>query len=122
MGSLKALILLLLFWTLPIKAEDFPLNHSNPYVDLYLQRMHESKAQLKRAEAVLELEQVKFDIAKNLFPKGAMSREEYKEREANFRIAEAFIAEKKASIGAAESLYKLAITRTEVGQDMPICN
>ncbi len=120
---MKTLILLsFLFWALPIKAVEPPSSNSNPYVDLYLQRVHESKAQLKKAEAVLELEWIKYDIGKNLFARGVMPREEFKSREANVHIAEAFVFEKKASIGAAEALYKLAITRTEVGQDMPICN
>lgn len=64
---------------------------------------------------------VKLDIAKKTYEKRAITYEEYQEHEATTKVASAEVVQKKASIGAAEALYKLAISRTEAGQDMPIC-
>ncbi|NBX67693.1 MAG: hypothetical protein EBR01_01870 [Proteobacteria bacterium] len=102
-------------------AVDFPVSYPNPYVDLYLQRLHESESDLKKSEAILQLELVKMQIAKRTFEKKAITFEEYQEHEASVKVAEADVNQKHASIGAAEALYKLAISRTEAGQDMPIC-
>lgn len=105
-----------------VSIADYPENYPNPYVDLYLQRLHESEADLKKADSILELEQVKMQIAKKTFEKRAITYEQYREQEASVKVAEANVNQKKASIGAAAALYKLAISRTEAGQDMPICN
>ena len=101
--------------------EDYPLSYPNPYVDLYLQRLHETESDLKKSEAILELELVKLKIAMRTFEKRAITYEEYQEHEASVKVAQADVNQKQASIGAAAALYKLAISRTETGQDMPIC-
>lgn len=102
-------------------AADYPESYPNPYVDLYLQRLHESEADLKKAEAFHELELIKLEIAKKTYEKRAITYEEFREHEAATKVAEAEVVQQQASIGAAEALYKLAISRTEAGQDMPIC-
>lgn len=102
-------------------AEDRPLNHPNPYVDLYLQRVLEAECMYKKAIALVELQKVKLDMAENLLGKKAMSYEEYLERKASYDLALAEANQQKSAIKEAEALYKLALTRTAAGQDMPIC-
>lgn len=118
--NLVCLVLIFLF-NGESSASDYPASVPNPYVDLYLQRLHESEADLEKAEAFHELQLVKLEIAKKTFEKRAITYEEYREHEAATKVAEAEVIQRQASIGAAEALYKLAISRTEAGQDMPIC-
>jgi hypothetical protein len=50
-----------------------------------------------------------------------MSYEEYLERKASYELAIAEADQQQSAIKESEALYKLALTRTAAGQDMPIC-
>jgi hypothetical protein len=109
------------FLSLNLFAEDRPTHHPNPYVDLYLQRVLESECMYKKAVALENLQKVKLDMAENLLSKKAMSYEEYLERKASYELAIAESVQQQSAIKESEALYKLALTRTAAGQDMPIC-
>ena len=75
----------------------------------------------KKAVALVNLQKVKLAMAESLISKKAMSYEEYLERKASYELAIAEADQQQSAIKESEALYKLALTRTAAGQDMPIC-
>lgn len=119
---MKSVIFILLILTGKLlMADETPSSHPNPYVDLYLQRVIEAEAAHKKNVALVNLALAKLNIAKKVLEKRAMSQEEYLEKEATYEVAVAAVSEAEAAIAEAKSLYRLALVRTEAGQDMPIC-
>jgi multidrug resistance efflux pump len=104
-----------------VAAADLPERDPNPYVDLYLQRVYEAQATEKRALAELELAEAKLAMARRLKTVGAVSLEELMEKQASYHVALSALDQSKAFIAETMALYQLSLTRTQAGQDMPIC-
>jgi len=92
----------------------------SPYIALYEARLQGCHAMVERSRAENKYEQARYERARILYPRNAVSLEEYQEAEARAVASYRNIAMMEAMVAEAEALLAVTRQRIRLGQDMPI--
>lgn len=91
------------------------------YIDLYRLRVGMAEATAHRQKALLDLARDRYDRGKRLYPKGAMSQEEFATLLSELKVAESdvFLGEKK--ILEAKGYLRIIEAVAKSGQPISLC-
>jgi multidrug resistance efflux pump len=94
---------------------------TNVYVRLYTQRVEFAKADVRKQEAETHFQAARFERARILVVKNAISREEYDRTEADYKMSVAQEDVLRSKVGEEEATLDVVKQLVQGGQPVPFC-
>lgn len=98
-----------------------PKDAGDAYIELYRLRVSIAEANAQRQQALLDLARDKYDRGKRLYPKGAMSQEEFMTLLSEMKVAEADASLGQKKIQEAKGYLRIIEAVAKSGQPISLC-